>query len=174
MNRLTTTLALVVACFALPAASAAADRWAPLREGLEAWTALSFDAKFALNVGDESGALFTWESPGFSMNGTRMEGASLSKWPAATMITGLVNDGTLSFDDKANKHIKWWTKDPLDKRSRVTLRHLLSHTAGFNGLDLTASLPAPIATTRTSRRNIAASGSRRPLARRLSGRQCAF
>jgi hypothetical protein len=74
--------------FVLSCTSASADKWESLRAGLESWNAIEFDAKFALNVGDASGTLFTWESPGFSMNQTRMRGASLSKWPAAVMISG--------------------------------------------------------------------------------------
>ena len=55
---------------------AAADRWQLLREGAAAWRALQFDVDFAVNVGDETGTLFRWESPGFSSATTRMEGAS--------------------------------------------------------------------------------------------------
>ena len=47
------------------------------------------------------------------------------------MIAGLVNDGTLSFDDHAHKYLDWWTKDPSDPRSRITLKHLLSFTSGY-------------------------------------------
>ena len=84
-----------------------------------------------MNVGDESGTRFTWKSEGFSMSNYHMRGASLSKWPSAVMISGLVADGTMSYDDKANKYIKWWSKDPMDVRSEITLRHLLSFTSGF-------------------------------------------
>merc|ERR1719313_2530960 len=50
------------------------------------------------------------------------------------MFVGLVNDGTIkSLDDPAHKYVTWWTSDPKDKRSRVTLRHLLSFTSGFGG-----------------------------------------
>jgi len=114
-------------------ASARADRWDALREGVEAWHALQFDDDFAVNVGDESGTLFRWESPGFSSATTRMAGASLSKWPAAIMISGLVNDGIMSYDDLASKHLSWWATDDEDPRSRVTLRHLLSFTSGYHG-----------------------------------------
>jgi len=61
-----------------------------------------------------------------------MAGASLSKWPSAVMISGLVNDGTMSYDDKASKYLKWWATDPSDPRSAITLRHLLSFTSGFD------------------------------------------
>merc|ERR1712196_296807 len=61
----------------------------------------------------------------------KLEGASLSKWPAAVMISGLVKDGIMSFDDKANKYLDWWATDPSDSRSHITLRHLLSFTSGY-------------------------------------------
>jgi len=108
-----------------------ADKFATLTKGIEAWAALDLDAKFAVNVGDASGNLYTWVSKdGFTMQ-DRLEGASLSKWPAAVMISGLVNDGTMSYDDKPSKYLDWWTKDPQDSRSKVTLRHLLSFTSGY-------------------------------------------
>ena len=112
-------------------ATTASDIWAPLRAGAEAWHALQFDGEFSVNVGSDQGTLFRWESPGFSSSKTRMAGASLSKWPAAIMISGLVNDGTLHWDDLASKHLSWWTKDPKDPRSRIQLKHLLSFTSGY-------------------------------------------
>lgn len=111
--------------------AADADVWAPLRRGVEAWSALQFDTQFAINVGDASGRLFAWETPGFSMSKTRMKGASLSKWPSAVMISGLVADGTLAYDDLASKHLSFWTTNRKDPRSRVTLRHLLSFRSGY-------------------------------------------
>ena len=63
-----------------------ADEWAPLRAGLDAWSALSFGANFSVAVGDENGTRFRWASPGFSTSHTLMAGASLSKWPAAIMM----------------------------------------------------------------------------------------
>lgn len=41
--------------------------------------------------------------------------------------------GTLSFDDKANKYLDWWSKDPNDPRSNITLRHLLTFQSGHDG-----------------------------------------
>ena len=75
------------------------DAWEPLRDGLRAWRALDFDADFAINVGTEEGRQFLYTTDDFTMQ-TEMEGASLSKWPAAVMISGLVSDGTMSYDDK--------------------------------------------------------------------------
>jgi len=109
----------------------AALHWEALQEGISAWAEMSFDADFAVNVGDHTGTLFEWSTPGFSMDTTRMPGASLSKWPASVMISGLVNDGIMSFDDRVNKYVTWWAKEDEDPRSKVTLRHLLSFTSGY-------------------------------------------
>ena len=44
-------------------------------QGIEAWAALDLDAKFGVNVGDESGPLYKWVSnDGFTMQ-TRLEGS---------------------------------------------------------------------------------------------------
>lgn len=58
-------------------------------------------------------------------------GMSIGKWPAAVAIAGVVSEGLLSFDTKCGEVWEWWSKDPNDPRSRVTLRHLLSFTSGF-------------------------------------------
>ena len=60
--------------------------------------------------------------------------ASTSKWPLAMMFVGLVQYGTIgSLDDLASKYVPWWSKDPKDLKSTVTLRHLLSFTSAFGG-----------------------------------------
>mmetsp|Transcript_46587 Transcript_46587/g.64752 ORF Transcript_46587/g.64752 Transcript_46587/m.64752 type:complete len:463 (+) Transcript_46587:105-1493(+) len=105
-------------------------QWEALRGALKAWTDISFDANYAVTVGDATGNLFTYVSPGFSMT-TRVEGASLSKWPSAVMISGLVADGILSYDDYAHKYLPYWATEEQDPRSRVTLRSLLSFTSGL-------------------------------------------
>lgn len=112
-------------------ATARADRWDLLREGGAAWHNLQFGGEFSINVGDEHGTLFRWESPGFSSATSYLAGASLSKWPSAIMISGLVNDGTLSYDSLASTYLPWWPTARKDPRSRVTLRHLLSFTSGY-------------------------------------------
>ena len=129
------------------AATDSYDRWQVLRDGAAAWHAMQFDGAFSVNVGDESGTLFKWDSPGFSSSSTYMAGASLSKWPAAVMISGLVHDGTMTYEDLARKYLPWWTQDPADPRSRVKLWHLLSFTSGYS-YDAQASpacnyVPAP-------------------------------
>lgn len=106
-----------------------AKAWAPLQTLLSQWR---FTDNFAVAVGDaENGRLFMYEHGNFSMH-SPVETASTSKWPAAMMLAGLVNDGTIKhLDDPVNLYVSWWTKDQGDARSRVTMRHLLSFTSGF-------------------------------------------
>ena len=47
-------------------------------------------------------------------------------------IMAMVDDGLLDIDVPVSTYIDWWTTDSADVRSKVTIRHLLSHTAGFN------------------------------------------
>ncbi len=44
-----------------------------------------------------------------------------------------VEDGSLGLDNLASEHLSYWTKDPSDMRSLITLRHLLGFTSGFTG-----------------------------------------
>jgi len=125
MNKLITSIALAYST------QAQADQWATLQQGIESWAALNFDQDFAVNVGNANGTIWTYSTPDFSMSKTRMAGASLSKWPAAIMISGLVADGTMSYDDPVNKYLKYWATDEKDVRSKVTLRDLLTFTSGY-------------------------------------------
>lgn len=107
------------------------DRWSPLKDLLSGWL---FTEDFAVSIGTaEDNQVFLYQAGNMTMH-TPVGTASTSKWPSAMMLAGLVNDGTISsLDDPANKYLSWWTKDPADKRSKVTLRHLLSFTSGFGG-----------------------------------------
>eukprot|EP01060_Flectonema_neradi_P039427 TRINITY_DN867_c0_g1_i1.p1 TRINITY_DN867_c0_g1~~TRINITY_DN867_c0_g1_i1.p1 ORF type:complete len:753 (+),score=175.72 TRINITY_DN867_c0_g1_i1:147-2405(+) len=105
--------------------------WTPLHEGLGSWHRQGFSKRFAFNVGNASGTQFTSSHGEFFNMRTKVEGASLSKWPAAAMISGLVADGILNFDDLASKHLSWWTTNPSDHRSKITLRHLLTFQSGY-------------------------------------------
>ena len=112
----------------------------PLRRLLESW---EFTTEYAISVGTaDGGQLFEYESGNFTMH-TSIPTGSTSKWPSAMMFAGLVNDGTIaSLDSKASDYLDWWTKDPSDPRSQVTLRMLLSFTSGF-GSGHTGAAPGP-------------------------------
>jgi hypothetical protein len=43
--------------------------------------------------------------------------------------------GGLTLDDLAYERLEYWTRDPDDPRSRVTLRHLLSFVSGASIAD---------------------------------------
>lgn len=65
---------------------------------------------------------------------TECVGASLSKWPSAVMISGIVADGIMSYDDEVSKYVDWWEKEGSGSHSnssKVTLRDLLSFTSGL-------------------------------------------
>lgn len=106
-----------------------ASRWEPLLELLKGW---EFTKNYAVAVGDaEHGNLFVYEGGDFTMR-KQIPTGSTSKWPSAMMFAGLVDDGTIaSLDDRLHQYLPWWTRNPLDPRSHVTFRHLLSFTSGF-------------------------------------------
>ena len=83
-------------------------------------------------VGTQEGIVFSY-SKGRSTADTVYELASSSKWLSAAAIMQLVEQDVLSLDDHPQDHIPWWTDDPNDARSQVTLQHLLSFTSGFTG-----------------------------------------
>lgn len=111
------------------AKSADPAKWKPLKDQLDGWV---FTKNFGFTVGDASGPLFEYTHGDFSLETTKCELASTSKWPLAMMFVGLVNDGTIhSLDALANEYVPWWTKNASDPKSEITLRHLLSFTSGF-------------------------------------------
>lgn len=60
---------------------------------------------------------------------------SIAKTPAATGAMVLVQLGKLSLDEDVNRKLKSWKvpENELTTREKVTLRRILSHTAGLNG-----------------------------------------
>ena len=58
---------------------------------------------------------------------------SASKWISGSAMMKEVHSGKINLDDYAHQHLLFWTKDPSDSRSGVTLRHLLGFTSGFSG-----------------------------------------
>lgn len=112
------------------AAFAKADPWDALKTQLDGWM---LTENFAVTVGNSSGRVFEYTHGEMTLH-TKVGTASTSKWPMAMAMAGLVNDGTIkSLDDPIHQYIDWWTADPKDNRSYVTLNHLLSFTSGFGG-----------------------------------------
>ena len=59
--------------------------------------------------------------------------ASASKIVAGSIIMRLVEQGRLNLFGKASDYLDYWTTDPTDLRSNVTVQNLLSFTSGFRG-----------------------------------------
>lgn len=121
-------LSLVSASRPLPGPKA----WEPLKKLLDGWL---FTDDFAISVGVARAGLhqelFVYEHGGLTMD-SYVGTLSTSKWPMAMALAGAVDDGTIpSLDVLVSKYVPWWTKNETDRRSRVTLRHLLSFTSGF-------------------------------------------
>ena len=83
-------------------------------------------------VGDTSGELFSHQKGGTGLD-TEMRLFSATKWVSGVAIVAAIEDGLLGLDDLASQHLDYWTIDPEDARSRVTLRHLLGFVSGFSG-----------------------------------------
>jgi CubicO group peptidase (beta-lactamase class C family) len=79
---------------------------------------------------------------------TLFQAASMSKTVSAVAVMSLVQDGVVSLDVAINDYLTSWTlpDNALQDRENVTLRRLLSHTAGttvsgFRGYRYTEPLP---------------------------------
>ena len=107
-------------------ALASAD-WAPVQHLMDRF---AFLPKMAFTAGTTSGRPHTSTTGGFTMS-TRNVMASASKFPAALAVAGAVQAKHLGFDTPAHAVFPWWTADPADNRSAVTLRHLLTLTSGL-------------------------------------------
>ena len=140
-----------------PVVGAEPAAWAQLRKPPRDWgrVAAAIDA-FALVpnchviVGDESGELFAHQKGSVGLD-TEMRLYSATKWVSAVAIVALVEDEEvpLSLEDLASAHLPFWTADPSDARSRVTLRHLLGFVSGFSGGGSCAGLALPECVQRT-------------------------
>jgi CubicO group peptidase (beta-lactamase class C family) len=62
---------------------------------------------------------------------TLFQAASISKPVAASAALALVDDGRLALDEDVNARLRSWKVPPSRFREKVTLRRLLSHTAGL-------------------------------------------
>lgn len=80
---------------------------------------------------------------------TLFHGASLSKTVNAITVMTLVQDGKLDLDKPINEQLKEWklSENQYTRQTPITLRRLLSHTAGmglkYMGLGTAADAPKP-------------------------------
>ncbi len=91
----------------------------------------------SLIVGDAGGELYRFEKGSFTVTDVHAI-ASASKWITSATIVTLVDQGVMSLSDRPQDYLAYWTNDPADPRSRITLEQLLSFTAGFHRSPLQA------------------------------------
>ena len=72
---------------------------------------------------------------------TLFDPASIAKPFTALSVMLLAEQGKLSLDDEVRKHVPEW----VNRRDRVTIRHLLAHTAGLRDAFLLIELAPPAA-----------------------------
>jgi len=113
--------------------------WADVRARLDD---SGFDDLVAI-VGDARGRLFM-HATGASSDATPMRSGSAIKWVTAGVILRLIEQGQLALADHPQRYLDWWTDEPADPRSQVTIEQLLSFTSGFRGTPIGASSPACI------------------------------
>ncbi|MEL7298452.1 MAG: serine hydrolase domain-containing protein [Pseudomonadota bacterium] len=104
-----------------------ADAWAEVDTALDEYAV----ENLALIVGNESGEVYAYEKGSFDVEASYSI-ASASKWLTGATILTLVEQGILRLDDQPQNYLNYWTDDPLDPSSTITLEQLLSFTAGFH------------------------------------------
>lgn len=77
----------------------------------------------------QNGQEIYWKQFGRWQKDRRGAIASSTKWFSGAVIMSLVDDGTLSLDDKASRYLPYLTGE----KAAITVRQLMSHTAGFGG-----------------------------------------
>jgi len=85
----------------------------------------------AILIGDSDGILFRYEKGDFQSSDI-VNIASATKLITGLGVWTLIEDETLSETDSPKDYINFWTSDPMDSRSGVTVSQLMSFTSGFN------------------------------------------
>eukprot|EP00438_Fugacium_kawagutii_P019228 Skav230551 [mRNA] locus=scaffold1605:86843:91519:- [translate_table: standard] len=111
------------------------------RHGLNCrWIEHGLPPDMTFTAGTAEGRRFVFEKGAINMT-SQLAMASSSKFPVAMAIAGCVADGHITFDTKAHEIWSWWSSNPKDPKSHVTLRHLLSFTSGFYWPDASGFVP---------------------------------
>jgi serine-type D-Ala-D-Ala carboxypeptidase/endopeptidase len=104
------------------------DKWAAVKAQFDTFSV----ANSALIIGSKTGGVrLRYERGTFKLTDAHLV-ASSSKMMAGLTILKMVEDGQMSLSDNPQKYLRYWTNDPSDLRSRVTLAQLLAFTSGFN------------------------------------------
>lgn len=125
-----------------PAAGRQAEPPAAVREALDGLVRESGAPGVALLVYRDGRLLYRAES-GRMPTGQALPVASASKWMAAATIMTLVDDGLLELDEPIGRRLPEYRGEA----GRITLRQLLSYTAGQGGLSELAEFRQPLPPT---------------------------
>lgn len=106
---------------------------------MERWSV----ADVTLIIGDETGELYRYEK-GTVRADSQVNIASASKLYTGLAVWSLIETGALSEETTPQDHIPFWTRDPADERSTVTIDHLLSFRSGFNSRPSLDSCPGDV------------------------------
>lgn len=112
---------------AAPAPPLASDPWTAVAAALENHGV----EDLALIVGDATGERYRYEKGAFQVADPYAI-ASASKWLTGATVVALIEQGVMTLDDRPQDYLPYWTDDPADPRSQITLEQLLSFTSGFH------------------------------------------
>ncbi|MEQ1586176.1 MAG: serine hydrolase domain-containing protein [Cyclobacteriaceae bacterium] len=103
------------------------------REAVDAELGKQFVGNFAMTiVADGTVEYETFYSAGKPVDrNTIFQVSSLSKWISAVGIMKLVEEGKLDLDAPVSNYLQRWQLPPSEFNEEVTVRRLLSHTAGL-------------------------------------------
>jgi CubicO group peptidase (beta-lactamase class C family) len=106
---------------------------------IEQWRAEERIAGLALAITDREGVIYSRgfgvenvDRPHVPVTGKSMHrAASVTKIFSGITMLKLVDEGLLSLDEPVKTYVPWLTLKDADAAEKMTLRHLLSHTAGL-------------------------------------------
>jgi len=84
-----------------------------------------------VRISDDTGILYE-HSKGTTTASSLMNVASASKWFLSTILHDLMEQGYLRLTNKMQDFFDFWTNDPSDPRSQITLQHMFSFTTGYS------------------------------------------
>jgi len=100
------------------------EKWLPAMQSIRCLYAIA-------TSGDANERVMTLDNGPLSGMTNVFPAFSAGKWPATVAIVALIGEGLLYWETKAADVFDWWTNDPNDARSLVTVHDLLSFTDGF-------------------------------------------
>ncbi len=77
-----------------------------------------------------------WYAPGWNAEQRHYTAAQAKAVVASPLVWLALSDGYVGFDDPGSEHLPSWRSDPV--RSKILVRHLLSHSSGIENVEFTA------------------------------------